>query len=390
MKRRRIALLLPFALLLAATPPERSGIDRAAWNDDYARMKAGMAQHYANLDWVRDHRGLDLGVLDRRTQARIDSASKDGEARAALGDFVAAFGDPHLELAYRHPSQKAAEGGEGAADPPAGSNCRAAGYADSRLGFARHFAAIEGWRPLGGGAFATALIGDTGVIRIASFREEDYGAACRRVFRPGMRERALRFAVRADLQRELAATLQGMKARGVRRLVVDVTGNGGGSEWDREAVALFTGMRMRRTAPRIANPTCDRRTVWTGAQPCPAFAGPPGTSTIAGTGDWAGPVWVLMDRGTASAAEEFAGWLSDNRVAFLIGQTSYGAGCGYVNGGAPIALRAAPLILKMPNCARFAANGRNEIEGWQPDISLPDPRSDAQGWAHGLRRALAR
>jgi C-terminal processing protease CtpA/Prc len=152
---------------------------------------------------------------------------------------------------------------------------------------------------------------------------------------------------------------------------------------------LFTDMAMRRSAPRIANPACDRQTIWAGADPCPAFTGPAGTSAIAGTGVWVGPLWVLIDRGTASAAEEFAGWLSDNRVALLVGQTSYGAGCGYVNGGAPVALRAAQLTLRMPNCARFAADGRNEIEGWRPDIPLPDPRSDAQGWANGLRRALA-
>jgi len=387
MKPLRIAALLPAALLLAAALPERSIADRAAWNADYARIKAGMAQHYANLDWVRDHRGLDLRALDRRTQARIDSASKHGQALSALRDFVAAFRDPHLELTGRGPSRKAAEGRP--EDPPAGSDCRAAGYADSRLGFARHFAAIEGWRPLEDGPFATARIGDTGVIRIASFREEDYGAACRRVFRAGMRERALRYAVRADLQRALIATLQGMRANGARRLIVDITGNGGGSEWGREAVALFTDRAMRRTAPRIANPACDRASVWAGDNPCLVFADQAQISTVAGIGAWAGPLWVLIDGGTASAAEEFAGWLSDNRVALLVGQPSYGAGCGYVNGGAPIALRAFPLILKMPNCARFAADGRNEIEGWRPDIALPDPRSDAQRWARELGRVVA-
>lgn len=381
-----IAALLPAAFLLAAAGAGRGAVDRAAWSADYARIKAGMARHYANLDWVRDHRGLDLAALDRRTRARLDAASSDIAARLALADFVAAFRDPHLELAERGPSR----GDEAKADPLAGSDCAAAGYSDSRLGFAGHFALVEGWRPLAKGAFATARVGDTGLIRIASFREQDYGAACRRVFRPAMRERALQIAVRAELQRQLAAAIGSLRKRGVRRLIVDVTGNGGGSEWVREAVALFTGRVMRRAAPRIANPACDRQSVWAGERPCPAFEGPAGASTIAGTGTWTGPVWVLADGGTASAAEEFAAWLSDNRIALLAGQSGYGAGCGYINGGAPVRLRAAPLILRMPNCARFFASGRNEIEGWSPDIALPRARDDPAGWARQLGAALAR
>lgn len=390
MKRalKMVALVLA-GLLLAAGLWDVATHDRAAWAADYERIKAGMARHYANLDWARDHRRLDLAALDRRTRARIDGSWSRLQAYGALRDFVAAFDDPHLALEWR--SSEAPDGGSGpaAADPPAGADCAAAGYAEADHNFPAHLAAFGGWQPADLD-FPTGSVGDTGIIRISSFAERDYAAACARVFRPGMSERRLQLAVRAELQRGLVAAIERLRARGVRRLLIDLSGNGGGSEWDREAARLFTGRAMRRAEPRLAGPACDRRAIWAGARPCPVFAGADEVATLAGVGAWTGPILVLVDGGTASAAEEFAGWLRDNEVARLIGRTTMGAGCGYVDGAAPVALEAAPLVLKMPNCARFTAAGRNEIEGWPPDIALPDPGVDRDGWARGLAAALGR
>jgi hypothetical protein len=381
----KIAALALAGLLLAAGLWDVGTHDRAAWAADYERMKSGMARHYANLDWARDHRRLDLAALDRRTRARIDGSWSRLQAYWALRDFVAAFNDPHLALEWRASGAPPAA----AADPPAGPDCATAGYEESDHNFPAHLAALGGWAP-GDRDFPTASAGDTGIIRISSFSERDYAAACARVFRPNMSERRLQLAVRAELQRGLVAAIGRLKARGVRRLLIDLSGNGGGSEWDREAARLFTSRRMRRAEPRLAAPACERGAVWAGARPCPVFAGGGEVATLNGIGAWTGPVLVLVDGGTASAAEEFAGWLRDNGVARLAGRTTMGAGCGYVDGGAPVALEAAPLVLKMPNCARFTAAGRNEIEGWPPDFALPDPETDRDGWARGLAAALGR
>jgi hypothetical protein len=376
-------VLLAAAPLAALAQPVH---DPAAWLADLDRIETGMAQHYANLDWVRDERHLDLAALDRTTRARLRSSRTTAEAQMAMRDFVAAFRDPHLEFGRR---DRDAPAGGGTAPPPV-ADCGAAGYRNEQARFAPALARLPGWRMLDSGEFPTATAGATGLLRIGSFREQDYGDACRRAFRAGMSERALQLAVRADLQRALRAAIDRLKAARVRRLIVDVTGNGGGSEWNREAAALFTNRTMRRAEPRVAAPACDRRGIWTGARPCPVFSGRPATVTLAGAGAWTGPLWVLIDHRSASAAEEFAGWLRDNGVARLVGETSFGAGCGYMNGGAPVALAVAPVVLKMPNCARFTAAGRNEIEGWTPDIVLPAARNDADGWADGLGAALAR
>ena len=42
----------------------------------------------------------------------------------------------------------------------------------------------------------------------------------------------------------------------------------------------------------------------------------------------------------------------------------------------------------MPNCARYLDNGRNEIEGLDPDIPIPMRIEDAQQQAGALASAL--
>ena len=81
-------------------------------------------------------------------------------------------------------------------------------------------------------------------------------------------------------------------------------------------------------------------------------------------------MWILADRRTGSASEDFIAWLQQNRVARVLGETTAGAGCGYVDGGTRTPLRASPFDVRMPNCARFP-DGTNEIEGIVPDAPLP-------------------
>jgi hypothetical protein len=41
-----------------------------------------------------------------------------------------------------------------------------------------------------------------------------------------------------------------------------------------------------------------------------------------------------------------------------------------VNGGNPTYFKAAPLVVHMPNCARFRKGGTNEVEGIMPTIPI--------------------
>jgi hypothetical protein len=359
----------------------------SAWLSDYGRVKRDMAQGYANLDWIVEKRGLDLPELDRRTTDKLRSAHSHVRAFLALQDFVGAFRDPHLELSQETRLEEPLPAAEG--DSAAGSDCASAGYSADTGEFNGSLPKLPGWRPLPGASFPAAVTGKTGFLRIGSFSETRYAAACERAFRPGIGERALQLATRSVLQSELRARFEALRKAGATRLVVDLTGNGGGSEWSTEAAALFTPRRLQRRMRLLVGPSCDRSAVWQGRPPpCAVFApAEQELEALQGLGAWSGPVLILSDRGTASAAEEFIVWLHGSKAATLIGERTMGAGCGYVDGGNPSYLKAVPLALRMPNCARFLLDGTNEIEGSKPDVELPMKGDDAR-FAAGLRQAL--
>ncbi|NIJ20714.1 hypothetical protein FHS95_002406 [Sphingomonas naasensis] len=363
--------------------------DRAGWRSDYALLRHATAQRYANLDWVREHRKLDLARLDRETQAALDRAWSRVQAYRALSAFVAAFDDPHFTLARADgPAPTPASIVAGPAPARRFASCASAGYADDRSGFAPGWAKVTDWRPIGGGDadFPIAMIGDTGVLRIDSFDVARFRTACERVVRAGMDEDALRAATQGMLNRELAGALARLRAAGARLLLVDVSGNGGGGEWVDEVVALMTPRRLTRAAPLIADPPCDRSGIWEGRPDCRVLPAAGPRAEIAGKGAWRGPIAIYADRGSASATEDFTAWLRQNKVAILIGEKTLGAGCGYVNGGGRLRLAHAGLDIRMPNCARFLDDGTNEIEGQAPDI--PIAANDDTSWARAMDAAI--
>lgn len=363
---------------------EVTSYDAKAWRADYEHLKRELAQRYANLDWVVSHRRLDLRKLDAQTSAAIDGAYVRTRAVLALERFVAAFDDPHLRLVPGERSEPAApRPTDEPAREPVIPSCEADGYSSVNTAFKAPFHRIQGWRALRGGYFPTGHARDLGVLRIASFREQDYLAACRAVFRAGLTARALQLAVRAKLQDELGVALGELTSRGVRRLLVDVSGNGGGSEWVDDVVTLFTDRKLTRAAARLAAPDCDRSAIWRGERVCPVLGRAGEPRQLVGTGAWTGPLVVLVDHRTASAAEDLVVWLRENGVAKIAGQRTAGAGCGYVDGGGRITLQAGPYDVMAPNCARFLSDGTNEIEGIKPDLEL------AEGEVRDLERVLS-
>lgn len=85
---------------------------------------------------------------------------------------------------------------------------------------------------------------------------------------------------------------------------------------------------------------------------------------------WRGPVIVLVNGGTGSAAEEFTAELQDNRAAIVIGAPTSGAGCGHTDGGTPTTLKNSGAVLELPDCVRLRKDGSNEVMGIQPDVLI--------------------
>lgn len=371
---KRLCLIV-FALAFAVVAWDVATYDARPWLADYQRLKRDMAQGYANLDWITEHRRLDLAALDRETTTALNRAHSRVRAFLALRNFVKRFGDPHLRLepAQRPAPQPLASTTDNAtepADPAAGADCEAAGYEKDEYDFLLPFAKLPDWHALPGQHFPAGRFGDVGVLRIAQFGEQRYLAACRQVFRAGIGQRALQLRVRAYLQLELARTLAALHAGGARRLLIDVTVNGGGSEWVSEVIALLAPGALERAAPRMSAPTCDRGRIWYGETECPVLAPEGERERISGRGAWPGRIFILTDHGTASASEDLVAWLQQNKAATVLGERTLGAGCGYVDGGGRTKMSVAPFDVVMPNCARFLADGTNEIEGIAPDVAI--------------------
>lgn len=370
-------LILAAAPLCAASLPNSSaprdlagGFDRAAWKTDLQRIERGLAQGYANFDWQIDKRGFNPVRADQQLNAMLDQATSDVEAVVILSKLMDALHDPHLQLLPGPPPAGATLiPRQSNADVPieAADTCRDSHYSDGKAGTALAYAKSREWREIASGPFQAGLIGDIGVVRIPSFDEQRYLETCNSVAKPGMDDRELQLATRAELNRRLAATVENLRRLGMTKLVVDVSGNGGGSEWSSEAAAMFASGMLKRNAPRLAGPKCDRSGLWKGESACSVYGAEPETEEMKGTGLWTGPLAILTDRKSASAAEEFVTWLKDNKRAVIAGDRTYGAGCGYVDGGNAIALRAARLHLMVPNCSRYTREGVNEIEGISPD-----------------------
>jgi Peptidase family S41 len=88
-------------------------------------------------------------------------------------------------------------------------------------------------------------------------------------------------------------------------------------------------------------------------------------------GSWTGPVYVIMDGDTASAAEIAAAVFQDNGIARLVGARTKGLGCGFMYKGSEYTVPHAGLRYRIPNCIRLRADGSNEVAGIRPDVAVP-------------------
>ncbi len=110
---------------------------------------------------------------------------------------------------------------------------------------------------------------------------------------------------------ELSSALEDLEKRGMQALVLDLRGNPGGLlEAAIEVAAQFlpAGSQVVSTEGRVASQARVYRTP-ENAQPRPAY-----------------PMAVLVNGGSASAAEILAGALKDLRRAVLVGETTFGKG----------------------------------------------------------------
>jgi hypothetical protein len=447
-----------------------------------------MSSVYANLEWVIEERHLDPYELNQETLEALRRARTRRGARKAIERFVRAFDDPHFRVRKGSQLRQSHSDEEPPLSPSlSGSEaCKKLGFESSKLDFRLPFDKLDGFERLEpvspGNPFPAALLTlddgrRVGFVRLAEFGEARYrhlgestweefrrelevpcDEACQWRFRRRVAERLLAY---------LAEHARMLRAQGADALLIDITRNGGGTEWAGIAPRVLTRQPLhcppfgfvkhphytRRIERRVqwlteeyanpvvssstralveeavailksqldaADPPCDRTALFevanaeldctqlVRASSCGIFADPDAVVAAASESDdailgelfhpldwefeagaWEGALLVLVDRHTASASEQFATLLQVNQAAIVIGERTLGAGCGYVNGGVPIHLENIGVVVWMPDCARYRADGNNEIAGVEPDVDIGwAAEGDAAKRAENLRRAL--
>lgn len=444
----RRGLWLALAAIACATPAAAQMFDPTPWLADLEQARTAFHEMYANLDWLEGEREIKIDALFDDLAKRLRRAQSEAQAMSVFDRLVRRVGDGHVEIDLPEPkaAANAATPASLAAPAAAPDLCQSIGY-DARQNGPGTAQGLPGYTPLPSTATdpfdaGTADTGGSklGIIRIGVFMPQGYPALCQ----AAVREMAIPAAQPCDDQcqdkiltwvyRRMTAALEervrALKSAGATTLLIDLSNNGGGSEWAEAAARIvspkpLTSERLgfvrgehwadqwadlrdrltgyakeakREDRARLLNWAAEadaaRREALLdcGSGACSRI-GTTGYATglvgdvPAGTFDgkewgvfvfspaqyayhdsvWDGLLLVLTDQETWSAAEEFAAVLQDNKAAIVIGARSGGAGCGYTYGGTPTKLANSGAVLKLPDCVRFRADGSNEVGGIIPD-----------------------
>lgn len=447
------ALITIASPALAQSPEPPTAFNAEGWVADLKQVREAMGSHYANLDWAVTEREAPLGQLFAVGEQRLRAARSDAEAREVFLRLERYLGDGHVTFVWPTGAggAAAAQGG-----PDERSPCEMLGYAaDSRDG-STLATRLPGYRPLEGESGFPAGIVEIdgrkiGVLRIAQLTPRTHPQACAAALaafsRPADQPcdddclETLNTLATDRVTADLSERLRALRDAGAEVLLIDLAGNGGGTEWVEVVARVVTPVRLRsarvgfprhphwverfaedeqrltdaargesradrtaldgyratfaRARQEAATP-CDPANLLTGrpsdcewlttaplystgpvAELDPALIGKPWAAEVFTPlryqfepGVWTGPVMVLVDGDTASASEEFAALLQDNRAGIIVGAPTRGAGCGHARGEITTVLSHSGARLRLPNCARLRADGTNEVSGIDPDVLI--------------------
>lgn len=453
------------ALALVVTLGAAPAWSPEPWLADLRQIRAVIEQRYPNLEWLTVEHGASVDELFGRAEDALRQSGRDDEARRAIERLIARLNDGHVVVTWPPSAttmSPAANLPPQASAPSATreSFCAALGY-DAGQVSAGTAAALPGYRALQTGGHFGAGLADTrtarlGVVRIGVFSPQGYPGLCAQavadlqidVAKPcgqACEDRISAAAYKA-MTRDFADTLEALKKAGAQALLVDISQNGGGSEWAEAAARMvsprpLTSARvvvvrdeawvkrwsaladeLRRQAAGASSKDRKDLHIWAeqaaamaqGVKPC----APPNCSRLGQSGFatglipnaaadrfigkpwgpavfspaqfpyrdaiWRGPVIVLVDSETWSAAEQFAAVLRDNDAAIILGGRTGGAGCGHIGGKQPITLAHSGATLELPNCARLRRDGGNEVGGVIPDVMTGARWNDGRAFAGQL------
>ena len=248
-------LVVLVALSVAAkTAGASSTYDPKPWLEDLEQSRAALKAKYANLEWAVFEREADLPALFADAKARVESASSEAEAHTAFDRLARRIGDGHVRFSWPRQSANTPSSVQGA-------DCAELGY-DARMRGAAAAALVPGYTPLADPSaeeFPAGILQAAGqrigVVKIGLFSPKGYPDLCAAALA------ALKIAPKetcddacADrieawaskrMTQDLMAQVRALRAAGAVILLVDLVGNGGGSEWAEAAARIVSAVRLK-------------------------------------------------------------------------------------------------------------------------------------------------
>lgn len=218
------------------------------WSEDYEFLKKSLAEGYANLEWAKIDRQIDIVSLDKQTQESIAKATSASEAKQILQRFINTFKDPHLRLRETSATSANNETPSFSTDSSGNKVCSLLGYRNGSKKFSLPFENSSDFKLIGAekDLFPMGLLKlkngkQFGVFRIALFSPNNYAENCEETWEefrktlttPCQTECLDTFSelVVNRLLAKLSEQLVALQENKVEGLIVDIGGNGGGSNW---------------------------------------------------------------------------------------------------------------------------------------------------------------
>lgn len=245
---------------LASSPVFSQEFNKEAWLEDFSQLKREMSLHYANLDWVIESRKINLKQLSEQTQSRLQQSVSDVESKRIFESFLNAFGDGHLYVEWVDNSRSPTSAGN--TPEKVIPFCERMGYRVHNKPPRIQFTLLDNFQEIISGDSKYFPIGilnvkdnkKIGVIRISIFSELAFPDLCElaiaemKIGNDSICNEACEEKVQlkaANLLTEaLTRQVEVLKKKRIDYLLVDITGNGGGTNWIEPAARTLSSRQL--------------------------------------------------------------------------------------------------------------------------------------------------